>query len=285
MNVKGVEMIKESVQVLAFVTMVKNARANSVLYKEALYKMAQKIGMSDGRLVDKYLSKCLALGLCTEHIHFYNTNSQRVVYKFIAYRNILARLLNIKKAQLRLFPLHKNLNRFKAYQEAIERNLMALNFSQQAYNLNSNFPNKQHIITEINRLSLLPVSEKTTRANRRKMGKLMKQWRNADNQIMYAKSKGHCDSIVTGCKHTAKQLGVCTTTAHKRIKKWMEQGLLEAHDIILFTPVASETAAHHLIDSLKHQGVKGIHVYSRKEKGIKTIMGKRVSKFESRQFD
>lgn len=283
MDLKARESRKLAIQLLAFISMVKNAHGNSVLFKQAAYKLAKKVGMSDGRVFFKYLSFCLQQGLCTESKQCFNTQGLRTVYKFISYKEAVRRLLGLKEAQLKHLPLHKHAGNFKAYQLRIEQDVFALGLIQQAYMSHSNFPNKQNVINEIKNISSLSVSERTTGAKRR-LKKLLKQFSVADDIVDVSKANGHVDGLVSGCLHLAKTIGKSSTTAFKRFRKWSEQGSIEVQNIVHFTPCNSVYEASVLIETFQKQKVRGIHVYSRKERGIKTIVGKKVIGFSSVKF-
>jgi hypothetical protein len=275
---------KRSIELLAFLSMVKTAQSNSVLYKDADYKMAKKVGIGDGRTFTKYLSICIDMGLCNEKVQPYNTSCHRIVYKFISYNAALQQLLGIKEAQLKTFPLHKSVGSFKEYQYRIELDLAALNFSQQAYKAASNFPNKKQIIQEIKSLSQLHVSERSTRSAKSKQRKLVKKLGSADEAAKASGLKGHLNGVVTGCNHIGKVIGRSSTTGAKRIKKWIELNKLQVHDIVHFQPTSSELEAMLLVENLIKSKAKGIHLYSRKEKGVKTVVGKKVLGFTSGNY-
>ena len=217
--------------------MIKNAHSNSILFKDAAYKMAQKVGLSDGRTVKKYLAKCIEMGLCEECVQ---PNGKRTVYKFISYSKALTRLLGFKKSQLKYFHRHQKLGKFKNYQYQIELDLVSLNMAQQAYKINSNFPNKNNIIKEINDLSRLSVSEKQTRAVRNRRSKLLRRYTNADQIIQESQAKGHCRDVVTGCRHIGNLIGKSSTSGNKRIKKWIDTGNISVKDAFRFKPTDSE---------------------------------------------
>jgi hypothetical protein len=276
--------VKVAIELLAFMQMAKNAHSNSVLYKEAAYKTAAKLGISDGRILKKYLTKCLDMGLCIQETQFFNTNGQRTVYKFISYKKALKSLLELKEGELRYFPLHKNAGKFKAYQYAIEQDLFAVNAAQQSFRSNSNFPNKQKVMNELYELSKSPVSERKTRAFKARKRRLLKKAQTAESQAQISKLKGHVNGVVTGCNDLAKTIGKSSTTAYKRFIKWEAEKQIELHDIVLFTPCRSAQEAALIIDSFKQQKVPGIHIYSKKEGGIKTIRGKKVIGFSSAKY-
>ncbi|HEU4472930.1 MAG TPA: hypothetical protein VFR58_17670 [Flavisolibacter sp.] len=210
---------KGCIELLAFISMVKNAHSNSVLYKTAAYKMAQKIGISDGRIVENYLSQCIAMSLCTVEEQRFNTKGRRTVYKFISYSKALSILLGIEKAQLKYFPLHKGLGKIKKYQYQIELDLAGKHFSQQAYKTASNFPNKHYLNKEMKNLWKLPVSERQTRRVKSKLKKLGKAYSAADDMSFQSKIHGHANGVVTGCNHIGALIGKSGTTGFKRLKK------------------------------------------------------------------
>lgn len=271
--------------------MVKESHGNSILYHDASYKMAKKLGLSDGRLVKKYINRCIAEELCSVHKQSYNSNDHRTIYKFISYEKALTTLLGITKNQYRYFPLHRDSGKFKNYQYKIEQDLIGKNFSQQAYKANSNYPNKKNIIKqinliqkEINRIQNLPVSDRCNKGNRSKKARLITKFAKADVQIESSRLMKHVDGVVTGCRHLGKHIGKSHTTAFNRFKKWRDEGTLLVHDIVYFQPSKSIHEAYLLIDSMKESRSKGVHIYSKKEGGIKTIMGKRVLGFKSERF-
>jgi hypothetical protein len=277
--------IKAGIEILAFIQMVKDAHSNSILFEDAAYKMAQKIGMSDGRTVKKYLTKCLDMGLCEKSVQSYNTNNKRTAYSFIAFSKALSLLFDLKGSQQKYFALHKNAGRFKNYQYKIELDLVSLNVAQQAYKANSNFPNKNNIMRELIELSKLSVSEKQTRAFRNRRSKLLKRYNEADQKAQESMIKGHSKDVVTGCRHIAAQIGKSSTTGNKRIKKWIDTGNISVKDVTRFTKTSSESEAALLIDTFKREKVKGIHLYSRAQKGVITHLGKKVEKFESEGWE
>lgn len=275
MNVKKAEAIV----LLAFLLMVKNVQANSVLYDAAAYKMAARIGVGDGRTFKKYLNRCLELNLCVDTGQ--SSNSQGRTFIFISYRDALSRLLGINKYQARQFPLHRGLGKMALYKEQIEKELAGLNFSQQAYMIRCNFPNKLNIINKLKELNELPVSERYSRANCARRKRLIKKLSTIDEQIAKSSRRGHQRSIVTGCKHLGATIGKSSTTANKRINKWIAEGVFKAKDVVVFTPVTSELNAHMIVDAFSATGAKGIPVYSKKEGGVKHILGKRVLQFDT----
>jgi hypothetical protein len=276
---KHSESRKDAIELLAFISMVKSAQPNSVLFETAYYKMAAKMGMGDSRTFKKYLVKCIDAGLCQKQIQKYNTSNTRVVYAFISYNDAVTRLLGVKKAQLRFFPKHRNLGKFKNYQHHIELDLAGLNYAQQAYRSKSNFPNKINIINEINRLNKLPVSEKNTRYIKSLRSKLIKKLRTADIRAKESSVKNHCKDVVTGCRHLAGLIGKSNTTGARRLTKWIQSEYIKVHDVIQFTPTSSRKEAEHVIATLIAARKKGIHVYSSKEHGVKSIQGKIVLEF------
>ncbi len=205
--------------------------------------MAQRVGISDGRTFKKYLNKCLEAGLCIKHVHRFNTAGKRIRYHFISYFEALEKLLGFNGKELEKFILHRNLGKLHNYKQQIELDIFSLNISQQAYKVSSNFPDKNYIINELKNLANLSVPEKTTRANRVRKGKLIKKLSTADRRIEESILKKHRDAVVTGCKHTARLIGVSATTGHKRIKKWIEQGTLKVHDVVFFTPAHLPTGS------------------------------------------
>lgn len=259
--------------------MVKSRRSNSILFEKAASITASDLGLSDGRMLKKYLQRCQEAGLCTKIEQYLNIQGVKAVYQFISYGKALSQLLGINKYQQRHFPLHKNLRRFKDYQYQIELDLVGLNISQQAYRCTSNFPNKNNIIHEINRLAQLPVSERQSRSNRSKRSKLVKRYSTADRKIQESLTQGHCKDVVTGCMHIARQIGMSDTTGAKRVKKWIAENTISVKDVITFRPTASVLEASYLIEDLIIAKVKGIHLYSKKDGGVKTIVGKRVLGF------
>ena len=62
--------VAEKIAVLAFIALVKKSRTNSLLFDKAAYKVAQEIGMSDGRMVKKYLALAFQQGTCSENQFF-----------------------------------------------------------------------------------------------------------------------------------------------------------------------------------------------------------------------
>lgn len=275
---------KVAIELLAFLLMVKNAHSNSVMFKKADSKMAAEVGISDGRILTKYLTNCLAMGLCVQELQSFNTSGQRTVYKFISYEKALKSLLGLKEGELRYFPLHKKVGKFKAYQYKIEQDLFAVNASQQSFRSNSNFPNKQKVMNELYELSKSPVSERKTRAFKARKRRLLKKTQTVDSQAQISKLKGHVNGVVTGCNDLAKTIGKSSATAFKRFIKWQREKQIELHDVVFFTPCRSAQEAELIIDSFKQQKVPGIHFYSKKEKGIKTIRGKKVIEFSSAKY-
>jgi hypothetical protein len=276
--------VKVAIELLAFMLLAKNAHSNSVLFKTSAHRMAAEIGMSDGRILKKYLTKCIDMGLCIEEPQSYKVEGGRTIYKFIAYADALSSLLDLKESELRYFPLHKNVGNFKAYQYQIERDLCGLRFAQQDFKSNSDFPNKTKVISELNELAKQPVSVRTARATKAKRRKLLKKYQTAESQAQFSRHQGHVNGVVTGCNNLAKTIGKSSTTAFKRFIKWEAEGKIELHNIVFFTPCRSAQEAALIIDSFKQQKVAGIHIYSKKEQGIKTIRGKKVIGFSSAKY-
>ncbi len=274
---------KEAFTVLAFLCMVKVARPNSILFKKADYKMAAKIGMGDGRTFTNYLRKCQDLGL-VETIHLrYNQNGIRSAYKFISYRKAVTLLLNVKDSQRRHFSIHRNL-KFKQLQYEIEKDLVGISICQQVHQIKAHFPNKHDITAEINSLQRLPVSEKTKSVQRRKT-KLVKRLSAADDQIKASKAMKHKDYVTTGCKHVARDLGVCDSTGHRRLKRWNQDGTIETKQVQVPIPVSSYIDAMYTIDSIKAQ-FKGkvIALYCEKRSEVVMILGQKVLGFQSANY-
>jgi hypothetical protein len=280
MNIKKAEAIA----LLAFLLMIKEVQPNSVLFADAAYKMAARIGMGDGRTFSKHLKWCEDLGLCVRSQHKYGRSRNRTAYSFIAYGEALQKLLGINKYQLSHFPLHRGLGKHTNYKEAVELDFFALNVHQQQFNSRSHFPNKHYLIGEINRLSALSVSGKITRAERSKLRRMLQKFATADKRIAESLCKGHFQEVVTGCQHLGAIIGKSSATAAKRIKKWQENNNIQTENIIDYIPTHSREEGEKVIAGLRASGVKGFHAYSVKENGVKSIIGKRVLAFQNSSY-
>jgi hypothetical protein len=91
--------------------------------------------------------------------------------------------------------------------------------------------------------------------------------------------------IVTSCRHIGNLLGKPSITGNQRIKKWIETGNFSIKDVTRFTKTSSESEAALLIDTYKREKVKGIHLYSRAQKGVKTHLGKKMVGLESEGWE
>lgn len=262
--------------------MVNNAKhsRNFVLYHEAWYKMGAKLGI-DGKTLKKYLTQCLADGLCTKETHYYHRRKNRIAYRFVAYKKAVQTVLGINKYQCGFFKIHRGASTFKQYQKLIEIDIAAVYYAKQDYNVKSHFPDKNIIMKKINDLRTYNVPGKKTRQHNAALGRLMRKLRNADQTFSNSQIKGHRDCVVTGCNHLAPILKKSKTTAHKRLKEWSANGTIKLHQVVSFIPVKSVEGAFALIDHLKATKTKGNHYYSKKEGGIKTILGNRVLSFDS----
>jgi hypothetical protein len=157
----------------------------------------------------------------------------------------------------------------------------ASHYAKQDYNVKSHFPDKNIIMKKINDLRTYNVPGKKTRQHNAALGRLMRKLRNADQTFSNSRIKGHRDCVVTGCNHLAPVLKKSRTTAHKRLKEWSANGTIKIHQVISFIPVTCIEGGYALLDLLNETKAKGFHFYSKKEGGIKTIVGNRVLSFDS----
>ncbi|TXJ22837.1 MAG: hypothetical protein E6Q24_20135 [Chitinophagaceae bacterium] len=271
--------LKEAIKLLAFLWLVKVEQKNSVFYHNAWYKMGQRIGI-DGKTFKKYISLALKEGLCHE-LSIRKSGKIIKTYKFVSAKNALSKLIGISPRQIHFIPLIKSKMSLQGVKEYLERCFLSLNLAGQHYKQNKHFPNKKNIMKKIS--ETVSESRRTGRCYSNKARNLYKLLKNVDD-ILLESSKKHIRGLVTGCKHASKHIGVSTTTASKRIKNWIKEGYIKTQDIVYFTPVSSSYELPSILNNLKKQHPKAIHVFSRKEKGVKTISGKRVIEFYSPAF-
>lgn len=268
------------VEKLALLCLVKAKHGNSILYHEPWYKMGKKLCI-DPKTFRKYLDECLNDGLCTKETQTYNRNKKRIIYRFISYRNALQEVLGITEKETYYFKIHKEVKSFKQCQKLIEIDLFALAIAKQNYQAQSHFPDKRIIMNKINDLNSSHVPGHKTRQQRASIARLVRMLSKVEQIRKYSELKGHCDSVVTGCGHMGRIIKRSRTTGHKRLKEMSENNVIQTHQIVLFTPVKSIACAYALIDNLKASKAKGIHIYSSKEGGVKSIRGLKVLGFNS----
>ena len=69
------------------------------------------------------------------------------------------------------------------------------------------------------------------------------------------------------------------------MNKWIDTGNISVKDAFRFKPTDSEQEGVLLAETYKREKVKGIHLYLRSKKGVKTYLGKRVIEFTSINYN
>lgn len=272
--------VQAPIEKLALMCMVKAKHGNSILFHEAWYKMGAKLGI-DGKTLKKYLTQCLADGLCTKETQYYNRHNSRFFYRFVSYKKAIQSLLGINEYDCRFFKIHKEANSFKQFQKLIEIDIAASFYSKQDYNVKSHFPDKNIIMKKIIDLNFYSVPGRKTRQQNAALGRLVRKLSTAEQTCTNSRLKGHRNCVVTGCNHIAPILKKSRTTAHKRLKEWSANGTIKLQQVVSLIPVQTVEGGYALLDHLYATKAKGIHYYSKKERGVKTIFGNRVLSFDS----
>lgn len=231
----------DNIKLLAFLAMCKKYRGNSVLFIDKMYKMANRIGMSDARVFRKYYNRALEAGLIT-------VNDNRLVA--IKWQQAVIMMLQISPKQAGYFDKpFKEAKTLKQFEISIEKRIMGLNFKSQEFNIKK----------ELNEIKKAQKAAVLTQKNSKSGAKKAKY-------------------IVTGINHTKKLIGKSHTTAKKRIDQWNQQGSLQTEDVVKYidglhlnNPIAIE-----MMNQLK----KGGGLVLPTNTGIKIIYGKKVLGFD-----
>jgi hypothetical protein len=242
----------DNIKLLAFLAMCKKYRGNSVLFIDKMYKMANHIGMSDGRTFKKYFEKAITARLIT-------IDNNRCFA--IKWQEAAVMMLQLTEKQAKWFDKpFREANTFKQFERAIEKRILGVNYKSQQKHIDKKTKNKISSAQTVNNFLKAVKGKAVSKSKSRK--------RNVK-----------CNpNIVTGVNHMAKLIGKSPTTAKKRFDQFQLEGSLYTESIVYYYKT-EKVCTQEMINVMNECRKKKGGLILPTSEGYKQIMGKKVMGF------